>query len=59
MSYFRGEFSGVLYDIEKDKWIIYTNHVGDYPVFYSITDENIYFSSSMDFLLEALKKNNE
>lgn len=56
---FRGSFSGVLYDKANEKWIIYTDHIGDKQVFYSVLNEVILFGSEMGFMAETLKKNNQ
>lgn len=58
-SVFRGSFSGVLYDKANEKWIIYTDHIGDKQVFYSELNEVILFGSEMGFMAETLKKNNQ
>jgi asparagine synthase (glutamine-hydrolysing) len=31
---FRGSFSGALFDKEKDKWIIFTDHIGSKHIYY-------------------------
>ena len=55
---FRGSFSGALYDKEKNKWLIYTDHIGDKQVFYSKTPDGYLFGSEIGFLVETRKKNN-
>ncbi len=55
---FRGSFSGVFYDNTLDKWLIYTNHTGENPVFYTLFDSEFYAGSQVVYLLEALKKTN-
>ena len=40
---FRGSFSGLLYDKKKDKWLIYTNHIGDKQIFYALLGNTIIF----------------
>ena len=54
---FRGSFSGVLYDKHTDKWLIYTDHVGDKQVFYTETPDGYLFGSEIGFLVDARKKN--
>lgn len=54
---FRGSFSGVFYDKNADKWLIYTNHIGDKQVFYSKTSYGCLFGSEIGFLAECRKKN--
>ncbi len=55
---FRGSFSGLLYDKRKNKWIIYTNHVGDKQIFYSKTKDGIIFGSEINYLVSYMKNNN-
>lgn len=57
-NFFRGSFSGVLFDKATDTWIIYTDHIGDKQVFYSVVDNGILFGSEMGFMVETLKLNN-
>lgn len=54
---FRGSFSGALYDKSKDKWIIYTDQIGDKQVFYSKTPDGYLFGTEIGFLVETRKKN--
>ena len=44
---FRGTFSGACYSVEEKKWIVYTNHVGDKPVFYYCKDDIFVASTSL------------
>jgi len=53
---FRGSFSGALYDKEKDKWIIFTNHIGDQKLFYTSTDDEIIISSDLFKITQHLKE---
>jgi asparagine synthase (glutamine-hydrolysing) len=55
---FRGTFSGVFFDKEKDKKIIYTSHTGEKEVFYYLLDDSIVFGSEINYILEYLKNNN-
>ena len=55
---FRGSFSGALYSKKDDYWIIYTNHVGDTPVFYYYNDNNFIVGSEINYIVETLKKEN-
>ena len=32
---FRGSFSGLFYDINTKKLIVFTDHIGDKPIFYA------------------------
>lgn len=53
---FRGCFSGALYEKKENKWIIYTNHVGDKPIFYYHANNVFITASSVDYIIEALKQ---
>ena len=55
---FRGSFSGALYDKQQEKWIIYTDHIGDKQIFYTETPEGYIFGSEIGFLVNARKINN-
>lgn len=56
---FRGSFSGIFYDKKQDKWLIYTNHIGDKQVFqYKIDDNNFIFASEIGFIVDTCKLNN-
>lgn len=54
---FRGSFSGLLYDKQLDKWLIYTDHTGDKQVFYSPLEDGLLFGTEMRFMVETLKAN--
>ena len=54
---FRGSFSGCLYDKRKDKWLIYTDQVGDKQVFCTEIPDGYLFGSEIGFLVESRKKN--
>lgn len=54
---FRGSFSGLLYDKQLDKWLIYTDHIGDKQVFYSQLTDGLLFGTEMRFMVETLKAN--
>ena len=55
---FRGSFSGAIYLKSENKWIIYTNHIGDKQVFYYIDSEgkNYAVGSEVNYLVDWLKK---
>ena len=53
---FRGSFSGAFYDKNADKWLIYTNHMGESPVFYALFDGEFYAGSQVTYLIDALRK---
>lgn len=54
---FRGSFSGVFYDKKLDKKIIYTNHIGDKQVFYSMIQDEIVFGSEVNYIIDYYSKN--
>ncbi len=55
---FRGSFSGIFYDKKNDILLIFTNHIGDKPVFYSLqTGIGLFFGSEINFLARVFKKN--
>lgn len=55
---FRGSFSGLFFDKKQDKWLIYTNHIGDKQVFlYKIADNDYIFASEIGFIADTLKTN--
>lgn len=57
-SQFRGSFSGAIYDKKLDKWLIYTNQVGDNALFYYYTNGLFIVASQFSDMLETLQKNN-
>lgn len=55
---FRGSFSGVFYDKKEDILLVYTDHIGDKPVFYSSLPENNYiFGSEISYFIELFNAN--
>jgi asparagine synthase (glutamine-hydrolysing) len=54
----RGSFCGLLYDKKEQKWIVFTNHIGDKQLFYVHVDGTILLSTEMDMLVQTLKQNN-
>ena len=54
---FRGSFSGLFYDKKKDKWIIYTNHIGDKQIFYYKMRDRVIFGSEINYLVSYMKNN--
>lgn len=55
---FRGSFSGLFYDKKQDKWLIYTNHIGDKQVFlYKLEEGNYLFATEIGFIVDTLKNN--
>ncbi|MBO4264074.1 MAG: hypothetical protein J5871_05285 [Bacteroidales bacterium] len=54
---FRGSFSGVLYDKKADKWLVYTDHIGDKQVFWAQTRDGWLLGSEIGFLAGTLQAN--
>lgn len=53
---FRGSFSGAIYLKTEQKWIIFTNHVGDKQVFYSMSGKDFAVGSEVNYLVEWMQK---
>jgi asparagine synthase (glutamine-hydrolysing) len=53
---FRGEFSGVLYDKIKNKWIIFTNHTSAEPLYYYHDENVVICSSELQMVSQVLRK---
>ncbi|AYD39338.1 asparagine synthase [Clostridium fermenticellae] len=56
--YFKGEFSGMLYDKINGKYIIFTNETGSKPIFYYNFNSTYIFSSELKVITDILKFNN-
>ncbi len=54
---FRGSFSGMLYDKQKQMLYIYTDHIGDKPIFYYKQDNLFLFASQQKNLAEYFQYN--
>lgn len=55
-SCFRGSFCGALYDKTKDKWIIFTDHIGSKQLFYHTDKDNFQLSSDITDIYQLFKK---
>ncbi len=55
---FRGSFSGVIYDVKKDLFIAYTNHVGDRPLFYMNRVNEFIIGSQVNYVIDACRERN-
>lgn len=53
---FRGDFSGLLYDKPKEKWLIFTNHTGSKPVFYYKDGDVFVCASELQLVTQILRK---
>lgn len=56
--YFRGSFSGVLYDKYKDTLILFSDHIGSKFIYYLNQDDFSIMSSFIPNIYEFLKKTN-
>ena len=54
---FRGSFSGLLYDKIRNRWLIYTNHIGDKQIFYALLGNTVIFGSEMTYLIDYMRSN--
>ena len=52
-NFFRGSFSGAVYDKNKNLWLVYTNHTGENAVFYSIRDQYFLVGSQVNYIIDA------
>ena len=52
----RGSFSGAFYDKKTDKWLIFTNHIGDSAVYYIKTNDGFIAGSQVNYVLDACRK---
>lgn len=57
-SNFRGAFSGALFDKSSDKWIVYTNHIGDAAVFFYKTNDSFFAGSQVNYVIDAARAQN-
>lgn len=54
---FRGCFSGLLFDKKIQKLIIFTDHIGDKAIFYTQTEDKLFFGSELKYITELFKLN--
>ena len=52
----RGSFVGALYDVKRNKWIIFKDHLGSYPIFYA-NNGQLCVSSDITYLYNTMKQN--
>lgn len=55
-SRFVGPFSGALYDKKQKIWLVWTNHVGDKAVFYSVCPELFAAGSQVNYVIAAFRE---
>lgn len=56
LSEFRGCFSGAVYVKAENKWLVYTNQIGDNPIFYLCIDGKFAAASQVSYLLGFCKE---
>ncbi len=54
---FRGPFTGALYDIKEDLWIVFTNQTGEKTVFYYQYNDVYIISSQLDWIYAICRDN--
>lgn len=54
---FRGSFCGLLYDKKDKKFLIFTDHIGTKPVYYSRNGNGIIISTEMEKLFDIYRSN--
>jgi len=54
---FRGTFNGFFYDKIEKVTIVFTDHIGDKPIYYYENDSEFIFASEINAILMLLKKN--
>lgn len=52
----RGGFSGAIYDKNQDKWLVFTNHMGDKAVFYTSSADSFICGSELDWVMQAARQ---
>lgn len=55
---FRGCFAGAIYDKQLDRWVIYSDHIGQKYVYYYFDGNRLSCSLMMDEIYSTLKDNN-
>ncbi len=55
----KGSYYGFLLDKQDNKWIIFTDHIGSKPLYFSQYNNNVCFSNSYVALIHYLKKKNQ
>lgn len=54
---FRGCFSGTFYDKKKNRWLFFTNQIGDNPLFYFYDGNMFAVGSQIQYLLDFCDEN--
>lgn len=56
INYVNGDFCGVLFNQQNDSIQLVTNRLGSRPIFYTVLDETIYFSTSIQPLVREFSE---
>lgn len=56
---FRGSFCGAVYDKQEDTWYVYTNQIGDRPVFYYSHNDKFVVGAQLNYVLDVIHVNKE
>ncbi len=52
---FRGGFTGAYYDKKEDKWLVYTSHTGENPLYYTVFDGGFAAGCQVNYIIDARK----
>ena len=52
----KGGFSGAFYDKKLDKWLVFTNQVGDAAVYYTISQDAFFAGSQVNYIIDVCRK---
>ncbi|WP_343486615.1 asparagine synthase-related protein [Allomuricauda sp. d1] len=55
---FKGSFCGALYDKKKEKWLVFTDHIGSRDLYYYKKGDTYFISSEINEIYAFLKANN-
>ena len=54
---FRGSFSGIFYDKSRNRWLIFTDHIGSKQVFFLNNNEGYVIASELKYIYDFCKSN--
>lgn len=52
----KGSYYGAFFDKKKNRWILFTDHIGSKPLYYHKADTVIYFSNNYTKIVNQLKR---
>ncbi len=52
----KGGFSGAFYDKKLDKWLVFTNQVGDAAVYYTISKDAFFAGSQVNYIIDVCRE---